>query len=90
LKQLTTELEHQRQDLGRAQAEKADAVRAAGVAEGVRARAEERIDELDISLKQCQEVRERLGSENRSLVEQVRTLPPPTAEGPSLPRWPTR
>ena len=64
LKQLTTELDHQRQDLGRAQAEKADAVRAAGVAEGARARAEERIDELESSLKQCQELRERLEHEN--------------------------
>lgn len=58
LKQLTAELDHQRQDLVRAHAEKADAVRGAGVAEGERASAEKRIQELE--------------RENARLLEQAR------------------
>ena len=71
LKQLTAELDHQRQDLLRAQAEKADAVRGAGVAEGARASAEKRIQELE--------------HQNARLLEQARVGAPtgPAAPPPS-------
>lgn len=65
LKQLTTELDHQRADLVRGQAEKADAVRVAGVAEGERASAQKRIQDLERALTECQQERERVVRENR-------------------------
>lgn len=65
LKQLTTELDHQRADLVRGQSEKADAVRAAGVAEGERVSAQKRVQDLETALIQCQQERERVVRENR-------------------------
>jgi hypothetical protein len=60
-------LEHQREDLVRGQSEKADAVRAAGVAEGVRASAEKRLQDLETALAQCQQGREQLALDNKRL-----------------------
>jgi len=71
LKQLTIELEHQRQDFVRAQTEKAEAVRTAGVADGARASAEKRVQELESALTQCQQERERLAGENGRLKGQA-------------------
>jgi chromosome segregation ATPase len=79
LKQLMAELDHQRQDLVRAQAEKADAVRGAGIAEGARAGAKGRIEDLERALSQCQTKSEQLARENSTLAEQVRTLSPKKA-----------
>jgi chromosome segregation ATPase len=81
LKQLTTELEHQREDLLREKAEKIEAVRAAGAAQANLARAEREIHELNSALTSCRTEHERLVRENSTLLEQVRALSPPAPEG---------
>lgn len=73
LRQLTAELEHQRQDLLGTQAEKAEAIRAAGAAETGLARAERDIQELQSALTACRAERDRLVRENSTLAEQLRT-----------------
>lgn len=73
LRQLTAEIEHQRQDLLGTQAERAEAVRAAGAAAAGLARAEREIQELQSALAACRTEHERLVRENSMLTEQMRT-----------------